>query len=359
MIQTRKYLDVFPGVKLKSDHSRVDDWAIDAAKQSTYFGSGVGGAIIGKGCKNAAILDDPIKNLEDSLSEIILDKTYNWYLSTFKSRMETGCPEIHIATRWSIKDPIGRILEDAPDSWTTVSIPALTNEGKSFCEAVKTTDEYLELKNLLDEFIWEAEFMQNPVEAKGLLFPKAELNFFSLDEFNEQLVTSVIGYTDTADEGTDFLSSVTGKLIGNDCYITDVVFTQDPVEVTEALVAAQIKRNQHVLHRIESNFGGKSYARRIQTLITDPPNPSMCKIKWVPNYKNKETRILMSSGMIKQYFHFRNDYAPGSDYDRFMRQLTSYVKMGRNKGDDAPDSLTGLSDMVFQSSGIRFLNTNK
>jgi hypothetical protein len=354
------YLEVFPGVKLKADKRRVDDWAIEGAKQSSYFCAGVGGAITGKGCNKAGILDDPIKNLEDALSETILDKTWNWYISTHRSRLESGCPEVHIGTRWSKKDPMGMLLDSSEaDEWEIIIIPALI-DGKSFCEEVRTTEEFLTEKDLLDEFIWEAVYMQNPIEAKGLLFPISELKRFSLSELHSK--DGVIAYTDTADEGTDNLCSLAAAVRGDNVYIIDVIFTQDPVEVTESAVALQYIDNKVDRAEVESNSGGKSFAKNVERLVKEhntevrdynseskneiKKNTCRTSIRWKPNTVNKETRILMKSGKIKKYFWFRNDYKPGSNYDRYMRELTSYIKMAKNKKDDAPDATTGLCAMV-------------
>jgi predicted phage terminase large subunit-like protein len=355
IIQSEAFLRVFPNVRMQEDRGRIDDWSIAGAKQSTYFCAGVGGAITGKGCKTAAILDDPIKNLEEALSLLLLDKDWLWYLSTHKSRMESGCPEIHIATRWSRGDIIGRILDskEGPE-YEVVTIPALTDEGKSFCETVKTTEEYMALRAILDPFIWEAEYMQHPIEAKGLLFPLEELKRFTIEELqkNPKLIDTIIGYTDTADEGADYLASLTVALSGRKCFLVDVVFTQDPIEVTESLVAQQIIENGHRKHTVESNAGGKSFGRNVARLIA---GKSRCHVSWKLSLKNKETRILMQSGAIKQSFYFRSDIVPGSQYDRFMRQLGGYLKMGTNQPDDAPDALTGAAEMVFRP-GIRFLS---
>lgn len=359
-----KYQDIFPEVKLKTDHSRIEDWAITTAKQSTYFCSGVGGAITGKGCKTAAILDDPIKNLEDALSDTILEKTWGWYISTHKSRIETNCPEVHIATRWSKKDIIGKLIESEPNEWTTIVIPALDSNGKSFCESIKTTKEYLELKKLLDPYIWESEFMQNPIESKGLLYPSEELKYFSLAELEKYInpnyaerFDSVIGYTDIADEGLDYLASGALAAIGDKYYLIDVIYTQDPIEVTQPMVADMIIATNQVRHILESNNGGKSFGIKVKELLRE--RKSYCSVKWVPNTKNKETRILMSSGIIKEHFYFRNDYSPGSHYDLFMRALTSYVKAGKNKHDDAPDMLAGLVEMIQKNTTFRFLTNRR
>jgi len=372
MIKSDKFLAVFPEVVIKADHSRVEDWAIEGSKQSTYFCAGVGGAITGKGCKTAAILDDPIKNLEDALSEVIIDKTWDWVVSTHLSRLETDCPEIYIMTRWSKKDPIGQRLEkDGVDEskgelkgWVIVRIPALDEKGESFCSEIKTTEEYLDLKKIMDSYIWESEFMQNPVESKGLLFPPEELNYFSINELKKYLDPKqkesfdfVIGYTDTADEGTDYLASGALAAIGDKNYLIDVVFTQEPIEVTEPLVAQLIIATDQTKHRIESNNGGKGFGMKVKELVREAG--SFCNVKWAPTSKNKETRILMSSGIVKEFIYFRNDYEVGSQYDLFMRFLTSYVRLGKNKHDDAPDMITGLAEMLSKGRSIRFLTNGK
>ena len=355
MLQARRFLDVFPEVALKADHQRIEDWAVTNASESTYFCSGVGGGITGKGCKTVAIADDLIKNLEDGLSDTITEKTWQWYKSVHEARLLSGCPQVHIATRWSRHDPIGMILESTEsDKYKKIVIPALDDHGKSFCEAVRTTEEYLNTKNTTDEFIWECEYMQNPIEAKGLLYPVEQLHRFSIKELAADQISSITGFTDTADEGADFLASLSVAVSGKKCFVIDVVFTQEPVEITEALVSQQVIDNEHVMHRVESNSGGKGFARAVAAILRD--RGCRCKVTWQPSTQNKETRILMSSGQVKEYFYFRNDYRPGSQYDKFMRQLTSYVKMGTNQPDDAPDALTGAAQMVLTPS-MRFLQS--
>lgn len=343
IVQADKYLAVFPGVKLKQDKKAVNDWAITKAKQTTYFCAGVGGAITGKGCTIAAILDDPIKNIEEALSETVIEKVWNWYTSTHLSRLETGCPEIHIATRWSRKDPIGRLLEDFASDWTVIVIPALTDSGTTFCEEIKTTKELLDIKKVTEDFIWEAEYMQNPIESKGLLYPIEHLKRFGMVDLASKIPDGIVGYTDTADQGDDYLCSVIGKRYGLYTYITDVVFTQEGVELTEPLVAQMIIDTCADNMKVESNSGGKSFSTNIKKLIH---GKSGCTVSFEPSTQNKETRILMCAGYVKEYFYFRDDYEPGSDYDKFIRQLTSYVRLGKNKHDDAPDAITGLGDYM-------------
>lgn len=117
----------------------------------------------------------------------------------------------------------------------------------------------------------------------------------------------------------------------------------DGVEITEPLVAALIIDTQMDTMTVESNNGGGSFARNVRGLIR---GKSPCSIIDETQTNNKETRILMNAGYIKEYFYFRNDYEPGSDYDKYMRALTSYVKLGKNKHDDAPDATTGLAEQM-------------
>lgn len=352
-VQRDKYLQVFPGVELKKDKKAVSDWAITKAKDTTYFCAGVGGPITGKGCGKVGTLDDPIKNIEEALSPTVLENVWNWYTSTHKARFEKGCAELHVATRWSRKDPIGQILEDKQGvpvepyverygDWYSISIPAII-DGVTFCDEIKTTEEYEELKALNEDFIWEAEFMQNPVESKGLLYPVEQLKRFGMVDLASKIPDAIVGYTDTADQGDDYLCSVIGKRYKMHTYITDVVFTQEGVEITEPFVAEMITRTRADVMKVESNSGGKSFSTNVRKLIKDK---SPCSVVFEPNTQNKETRILMSAGYVKEYFYFRDDYALGSDYDKFMRQLTSYVRIGKNKHDDAPDAITGLADYM-------------
>lgn len=345
LMSNAKYLKVFPKTKLKKDKQSIDDWALETAKQATYFCGGVGGPLTGKGAK-LLILDDPIKGIEEAMSETIIEKTWNWYGGVHMARREKDYINIHIATRWSRKDPIGRLTD--PDSrfydpgFRVISVPALTDSGKSYCPAIMSTTEYMEQKRLLDDFIWEAEFMQHPIESKGLLYPIEELKRFSLSELKDK-PDAIIGFTDTADKGDDFLCSPIGKKYGNYTYITDVVFSQDGVEITEPLVAQKIIDTKCEWMIIESNNGGYQYSRNVRTLSD---STWKCAITAQPQNSNKETRIIMNAGYVKEYFRFREDYEPGSDYDKFMRAFTSYIKLGKNKHDDAPDAITGLAEIM-------------
>jgi predicted phage terminase large subunit-like protein len=346
IIPNAKFYDIFP-IKISNKSSAVDGWSLEGHTQTSYFCSGVGGAITGFGCKTVAILDDCLKNEEEALSETTIETLWGWYTSTHLSRLETSCPEIQIATRWTKKDIIGRLTDPySPEydkRFKVINIPALDDNGNSFCDEVHTTEEYLAIKNVTPKFIWEAEFMQQPIESKGLLFPIEDLNKFSMADLGSKKPDGVVGVTDTADKGSDFLCSLISRRYGKYTYITDVVFSQDGVEITEPLVAQQVIDTKADIMKIESNNGGSSYARNVRNLLK---NKSNCSVIDETTTTNKETRILMNAGYIKEYFYFRNDYVPGSDYDKFIRQVTSYIMIGKNKHDDGADAMTMLGEYM-------------
>ncbi len=211
------------------------------------------------------------------------------------------------------------------------------------------------MKSITDDFIWQAEYMQKPIESKALLFNPDELNYFEMkdlrrDKFGHVICAATVGVTDTADEGTDFLAALSAKVIGEYCYITNVVFTQDPIEITEPAVANLIMDTHMSKMQVESNFGGKSFAKNVKRLIT---GQSRCSVSWQANSTNKETRILMKSSIVKKYMYFRNDYKAGSDYDKFMNWLWSYARLGKNEHDDAPDAVTMLAELVYEKKELK------
>lgn len=345
LIAEPKFKKVFPGVVMSKNNTAVDGWSLHGNTQPSYFCAGIGGALTGKGCRTAAILDDPLKNFEEAMSETKIVNVWDWYTSTHMSRREKGCPTIHIATRWSKRDPIGRLTD--PDSQTytpdmeVIKISALDENGKSYCEAIISTEELLEIRRITDPIIWESEWMQNPIEEKGLMFPPADLKRFGgvLREPD-----GVIAYIDTADVGSDYLCTIIAYRYGDKTYIADVVFSQDGMEITLPQVLLKLMKHKCSTVTVESNNGGVNFARELRNKLRE--QSAKCSVLWHPTTKNKETRIIVQSAYIKEYFYFRNDFEPGSDYDKFFRQFTGYVKFGRNTHDDAADCCTGVAELV-------------
>lgn len=336
IVKDTPFKEVFPDVDLADDKQAVAGWNTNKAKQVSYFGSGVGGTIIGFGANSVAISDDLYRNLEDALSEQVNEKVESWYYGTHNSRFEKGCPRIDIGTRWSKKDILGKNIEQGNYD-ESIIVPALI-DGESFCDDVKTTEEYNKIKEITPDEIWNAEYMQEPIESKGTVFDSNELEYFT--ELPPGEPDAVLGYIDVADVGDDYLAFCLGKVYGQKVYITDVIYTKEPVEVSEPLCVGLIEEAKPQFVRIEANNQGRLFARNIEKQVTGT------QILKVNNSTNKHTRILMVSAFVKKYFVFMDKNVIPLQYQMFMKSLTQYTKMGKQKNDDAPDSIAGLGKFI-------------
>jgi len=358
IIRSEKYKEVFPQIELSPDKQNINCWALKTSTQDAYFGGGVGTNIIGSGA-NLAITDDLFSGYKDATSEVYLDTLELWKQGSHDSRKEKGCPEIDIGTRWSIKDVIGKGIENGKYDISIVQ-PALIENEKgewiSFCEDVKTTAEYLKIKRDILPELFEGEYQQNPVELKGILFPRKLLKRFSLKSLKESEELqrkenklpeqNKLGYWDVADTGTDNLAAAIGQVYEKKVLITDVIFSDAGVGITRPLSVALLKKTKPSFIRIESNSQGSVFATWL--LQESLPNT---QIQTMFNTSKKQTRIFMQSAFILEHFYFLNEdeIIEGSDYDKFMRELCSYLKNGESKHDDAPDCIAGLAQLISES----------
>lgn len=345
IVRSSRFKTVFPKAGLRGDKQNVHGWSLDLARQVSYFGAGVGGTVIGFGASMLAMTDDLYKSLEDAMSDTNNEKVWSWKQGTHDSRIEGNCCSIDIGTRWSATDVLGR-MEEMGKYDEIIRISALDENDESFCEEVHTTEYYRELREETDESIWCAEYMQEPIEAKGLLFPKSELNRFKLADIAGKQPDGVIGACDVADEGDDDFSAPFGKVFADKIFVTDILFTKDAVEITQPRLAQMILDTRCDQMRIESNNGGRIFSIAVRKEVK--AKKGKCEIQAKPTTANKETRILMKSGWVKKHIYFldESEYKKGSDYDRFMKGLTGYKKEGGNKHDDAPDGTTILAEFA-------------
>lgn len=342
IVKSDKFKEVFPIVILSDDKANLQGWNTNKAKQVSYFGAGVGGTIIGFGADNIAVTDDLYTGLEQALSDTQNDRIIQWKEATHDSRFESGCKRIDIGTRWSLNDVIGRQMNDGIYDKSIV-IPALI-DGKSFCESVMTTDEYLTKKARTEPSIWEAEYMQSPVDIQGRLFN--DLRTIPLSEFNsiKDKIQGCIAYCDVADAGADFTAFAILAVAGNDMYLVDYVFNKSNTDITMPLIADKLNKWNVTYCRVESNSMGAMFARGLQKITTT-------RILPVHNSVNKITRIIMQSVWIQQRITFVNNGT--AECELFLQNVLHFSKEGKNKNDDAPDCLAGLS--IFAQSMFRQL----
>jgi predicted phage terminase large subunit-like protein len=334
IVKSDKFKHVFPTVLLSEDKANLQGWNTNSSKQVGYFGAGVGGTIIGFGASNVAITDDLYRGIEDALSDTVNDRIIQWKESTHDSRFESGCARIDIGTRWSLNDVIGRNVEQKIYD-KSIIIPALDQNGKSFCESVMTTQEYIEKQKRTAPEIWSAEYMQEPVDVKGRLFN--ELRYVEIDELKNiqtKGIEGAIAYIDVSDQGSDYTAMAICQVIKGDLFIVDYVFTRDNTDVTIPLCAQKLNEWNVSYCRVESNAMGAMFSRHLQ-------KETKARILQVNNTTNKITRIIMQSAWVMNRFQFIKKQDQQSQL--FIQNVLAFSKEGKNKNDDAPDCLAGLS----------------
>lgn len=336
IFKTQEFQTVFNTVALSDTKANLLGWNTNQSRQVGYFGAGVGGTIIGFGATKLAITDDLYRGIEDALSDNQNEKILLWKEATHDSRLERECCKIDIGTRWSINDVIGKnVQENRYDE--CIVIPALDNKDKSFCEDVMTTEQYHDIRARINPDIWTAEYMQEPVDMKGRLFNN--LNTLSQEEFNKMKdkVEGYVGYIDVSDQGKDFTAMAIGGIVGKEVFIVDYVFSRDNTDITIPLCAAKLNDWGVKYCRVESNSMGAMFSRQLDNLTN-------ARILQVHNTKNKITRIIMESAFILNHFTFVD--TKNVNYYQFMQNVESFSKEGKNKNDDAPDCIAGLSMFI-------------
>ena len=335
VLKDERFKRVFPEVSLSDDKANLQGWNTNKSKQVGYFGAGVGGTIIGFGASNVAITDDLYRGIEDALSDTVNDRIIQWKESTHDSRFETGCARIDIGTRWSVNDVIGRgINETIYDK--SIIVPALDEHGNSFCEAVMTTDEYKAVQKRTAKEIWLAEYQQQPIDIEGRLFSDYKrINQSEFEQFiRTNQVEGTLAYIDVSDTGMDYTAMAIAAIVKNQTYIVDYVFNRDNTDLTIPQCAALLNKWNVSYCRVESNNMGAMFARNLQNL-------TKTKILQVANTTNKITRIIMQSAFISQRMQFV--LKEEQQCLTFIENMLSFSKEGKNKHDDAPDCLAGLS----------------
>lgn len=176
LVDSDVYKDVFTETSLQSDSKAAGRW--NTSKGGDYFAIGVGGAVTGKGA-DILIIDDPHSEQEAALAEVnpeIYDKTYEWYTSGPRQRLQPGGAIIIVMTRWSKKDLTGQVLKSAAqrdgDEWEVIEFPAILPSGNPLWPQFWSIKELQALKNELPNQKWMAQYMQNPTSETAAIIKR-------------------------------------------------------------------------------------------------------------------------------------------------------------------------------------------
>ena len=346
--------DIFPKTKTQEGNASYSKWALEG-KHFTYLGAGFGASITGKGCK-IAIIDDQIKSYEDANNEESLNKKWEWYLGTFKSRMEEGSKQIIIMTRWINKDICGRLLSDEIESkqWYVLKMPAYNQEkDEMLCSDMLSKESYLEFQRTMPDDVFSANYNQEPIEKKGLLYQRF-LEYEDLPKNDNKILQDRrIAYIDTADEGNDYLVCICGLEYKNVFYCLDILCTKAPQEITENKTVDLLIKNDIKDVLIESNNGGRAFARNIIRILKEKKRYDII-IKWFHQSNNKMARIFSNASNVEN----RVLYPKGWNYlfPEYHKLIKSFMRNKNNQVDDPEDCITGIIEMIDKKQIITSSN---
>ena len=379
ILDSKEYAELFPETTIKQGtkplgYIRTSDEVEIIGHKGELISVGREGALTGNRV-DCFILDDLYKDAMEAQSPVVRENCWEWYTSVVRTRMHNASRELIVFTRWHEEDLIGTLLRNEPyrelhsladidaadrDEWLVLNYEALKSspptelDPRHEGEALWPEQQSVELllsKRRLDPVRFEAMYQGHPSSREGLLYGN---NFREYDVLPRDIVTSAC-YTDTADAGDDYLCSVAYSVDTDGViYVTDVVYSKESMEYTESLVAAMLSKAKTRQVYVESNNGGRGFARALQRLL-----PKV-RVEWFHQSGNKEARILSNSATVLHNLRMPKDWH--LRWPEFYTHLTTYRRLFRaNRHDDAPDALTGIveREVTDSSSGrwqkLRFL----
>ena len=349
--------EVFPETQVVNTNAK--DCRIDLGKrkrfetlQFTSIGTGNAGLYR---AMHLLYCDDLVSGIEVALNKERLDKLWETYTTDLRQRkIGDHCGELHIATRWSVHDVIGRLESMYGESPRAkfIVIPAMDeNDESNFDYAYGVgfnTQFYHQQRDIMDDASWRALYMNQPIEREGLLYHADELRrYFELPGDSPD---GVIGICDTKDKGTDYAFLPVAYVYGQDYYIDDCICDNGLPEVVDARLAEILVRDKVKLCRFESNSAGGRVAEKVQQMVKDRGGITHITTKYTT--ANKETKIIVNSAWVKEHCLFKDEslYKKNSEYGKMVNMLCSYTMAGKNKNDDVPDGMAMLAEFA-QSLG--------
>lgn len=349
--------EIFPDVKFHSTNAKKETINFDKYKPFANLQcTSVGSKNAGKVRANRYLYcDDLIGGIEEALNKNTLDKLWRIYGTDAKQRKMDGCKEIHIATRWSVHDVIGRLIDIYENNSRArfIAVPDIDPiTGKSNFDykyngfSVKF---FHDQELTMDEISYKCLYKSEPIEREGLLYTDEELRRFITLPIAEP--DAVWGICDTKNKGTDFLFLPCMLQYGNDFYLTECVCDDNSnygiqyERTSDLIVNTGMQQCQ-----FESNNGGDRVALEVSKLVEE--KGGHCNITTKYTESNKETKIIVNADWVKKHVLFRDreNYKPKEDYGKMMGFLLSYSVRGKNPHDDVPDGLASFA--LFVTTGF-------
>lgn len=343
------YQDVFPATKIKYGEASMNKWALEGSQVANYLATSPTGTATGFGA-NLIIIDDLIKNSEEAFNANTLQKHIDWFTNTMLSRTEKGFKLIIIMTRWATNDLAGFILQNYNDI-EHISYKAINEDGTALDPDTLSLEDFeFKTKNMSKEIVY-ANYQQEPIDIQGRLYQ----NLKTYVDIPKEKVRQRKSYCDTADTGADYLCNIIYDDCKDSAYIVDIIYTKESMEITENLVAAAYNKYQVNLADIESNNGGRGFARNVERRTKELGNYKTI-IKWFHQSGNKQSRILANSSWVQNNIYFPVDWQ--NRWPEFAKDILSYQKEGKNAHDDGPDTLSGIAEKMSNVNKVQSLDKN-
>lgn len=355
--------EIFPNLHVTSTNAKLEQFNIGKYKpfpsvQCTSVDSKNSGKVRSS---KYLLVDDLIGGIGEALNPTILDKLWNKYAVDARQRkiQDTdghNCKEIHIATRWSVRDVIGRIqnMYAGNPRVKVIAVPDIdpeTGESNFDYEFSGFTKEFFEDQQLLmDDISYRCLYKQEPIEREGLLFPDDKIRrYLNLPHGEPEIITA---QCDTKGKGTDYFVMPILQKYGEDYYCVDCVCDNTADYEMQYENAANVIVNNKVQEcEFERNAGGDRVAMEVNKRVLN--KGWVCNITDMPTETNKEARIFQCSNWILQHVIFKDPqlYSPKEPYGVMVGLLKQYSVSGKKQLDDVPD--------VFSNFALRITQSNK
>lgn len=344
-VKQKYFSDIFPDTTIKQGDAAKGFWSLDGSEEKNYLATSPGGTSTGIGA-NYIIVDDIIKNNEEASNELVKDKHWEWYNNTLVQRMERPRKQILIMTRWASDDLVGRMLEKKADKCHLITYKAVQDDGSMLCDEIMTKAEYEDVISEMGEDIASANYQQEPIDLKGRLYTSFKTyDRLPVDEQSNSLFEGIYSYTDTADEGADYLCTIIWGVYMREAYVLDVYYTQAGMEITEPETAKRFKEFGVNRSRIESNNGGSGFARNVKRISEEQLKNFKTVIKWFHQSKNKKARIISNATWVMEHVLYPSNWR--HKWPEYYTAMARYQRDGENKHDDAPDCTTGVAETMY------------
>lgn len=346
--------DVFPDIVFEGNNAKEETINLGRWQPfKTLTCRPIRGSLTGvTRCEGFLYVDDLVSGIEEALSIDRLDKLYGEYTTDLKSRKKKKAKEIHIATRWSVHDVIGRLerMYEGNPRAEFIAVPDIDPKtGKSnfdYDYDVGFDEKYFhDMEMSMDDVSYRCLYKSDPIEREGILYHPTELQRY-LGGLPDREPDSILAICDTKDTGTDYNFLGVFYQYGDRYYLEDLVFKNIDPGTLDELNSDMLVKHHVQQAQFESNKEGSRTANEVERLVRE--KGGRCHITKKYTTQNKETKIIVNSSWVKEHVIFKDitEYEPKSDYGVMMSFLCSYTQLGKNKHDDAPDALAMFAQFV-------------